>query len=159
MSITITQTINTDAKWAGTTPGSANASIVAYRLYVAAIDGGPGQYRFVDQKDNPGASTITWGTYTLAQLGVPVIRPFYLKVIPVTNKAIADKDAANLVAQATALKVTPSGLPGWTIGQLLEQGVRPILLVGFDPSTGNCYPLNVVADSANGGFKLKTDNT
>lgn len=152
MSITITETVNLNGTWAGTTPAAAGPA--AYRLYAAPIDSGPGQYQFVDQQDNPGSGTVTWGTYNLSRMHVRPLQAFYLKVIPVTNKAIADKDASNLLADSPALKVTPAGVPGWSLGELLEQGVRPILVVGYDPTTKQCYPLNVVADGSN-GYKLK----
>lgn len=150
---TITQTLNADARWSGTIPADALATgITAYRLYCAQNADQPSAYRLVEAKTNPGTGTITFGPYTYAglYLNTPT-RKFFLRVT-----AMRGSQEDDLVGAANpVLSVTPSDIKGWTLEQLLEQDIRPAILVGYDPINKLFYPLNVVSDGGT-GYKLKT---
>ena len=151
----ITQTANANAIWNGTVPADVPADIFGYRLYCAqSVDQKPA-YRFVAQYVNPHAGVVTLGPLTYGALGLQTpTRGFFLKVTKVKGTAFLSGQETELAAETTLI-VAPALFLGWTLGQLLEQDMRPVIVVGLDPVTGMFYPLNVVADGAT-GFKLKT---
>lgn len=150
----ITQTSNANSRWAGTVPGSADLTITAFRLYQAPVDL-IASYQLVKEIPNPGAGAQPFGTlgYSKDLFVVRPTSPFFLKCTQVQNGKETE------LAAEPALRVAPSAIPGWSLGDLMAQGMRPTLVVGFDPVSGMCYPINVVPDVANGGFQLKVDNS
>lgn len=153
---TITQTANANAIWNGTIPADVPADIFGYRLYCSQMLGQQIQsYRFVGQFLNPHAGTVTLGPLTYGALGLQTPnRPFSLRVTKVRGAAFNGGQESELMAEPP-LTVAVSDFKGWTLGQLLEQDARPVIVVGLDPLTGMYYPLNVITDGGT-GFKLKT---
>jgi hypothetical protein len=153
---TITQTANANSIWNGTIPADAvPAGIFGYRLYASQAANQIQAYRFVAQYVNPGVGTVTLGPLTYGALGLQTPnRPFHLKVTKVKGAAFNGGQESELQAEPT-LDVAISPFLGWTLGQLLEQDMRPVILVGLDPITGLFHPLNVITDGGT-GFKLKT---
>jgi hypothetical protein len=92
-------------------------------------------------------------SYSRGLFVVAPTRPFFLKCTQVQNGKETE-----LAAEAS-VKITPTVIQGWSLGDLMAQGMRPTLVVGYDPVSNMYYPLNVVPDVANGGFKLKVDNS
>lgn len=146
---TITQVSNANSLWSGTTPGSADATITKYRLYCACTDQ-PSAYRLVDQKANPGAVPLAWGPYSYGALHLVLpTRPFFLKVV-----GVRDTQELDLTSEPV-LPVTPSAALGYTLGQLLAQGINPSMIVAKDPATGLFFPVAAANDGA-GNFQLST---
>lgn len=153
---TITQTANTDSVWNGTVLFNADPAVTHIVLYAANVDQKPA-YRRVLEIANAGPGPNALGgasgiSYARLFLQTPT-RTFYLRA---TQKRGANGPEDDLVSAANpVLAVTPSAIKGWTLSQLLEQGLRPTIVVGYDPVTGLYFPLNVVSDAGN-GYKLKT---
>lgn len=149
---TITPTLNVDARWSGTTPADALASgITHYRLYCSQNVDQIASYRLVETKPNPGAGTITWGPYRYPDLFMNTpTRKFFLRVVAMRGTQQDDLNGS----ASPALEVTPSPIKGWSLEQLLEQDIRPVIIVGYDPANNMFYPLNVVSDGGT-GYKLK----
>lgn len=96
------------------------------------------------------APNTTFGPYAYGDMHlITPNRPFYVKIVAVRG------NVDDLQKEPTFGPVTPSQFLGWTLAQLLEQDVRPVIVVGLDPITGLFYPLNVITDGGS-GFKLKT---
>jgi hypothetical protein len=111
----------------------------AYRRVTEIVNAGPGPNAFF-------ASPVP---YARLFLQTP-LRTFYLRAVPKRGSQEGDLVAAS----NPPLVVIPTAVPSWTLAQLMEQEMRPIVIVGYDPATGLFHPVNVVADGA-GGFKLK----
>lgn len=148
---TITQTSNENAIWDGTVPFDASADVTGFNLHVAQ-----GVDRFEHYKlvkfiaKGAGPGPVALGPLTYAQLFLPIPhRTFFLKATTVFTTG----KETELEAEPS-LSVAPSSIPGWSLGQLMEQDMRPVVLVGLDPSTGQYHPLTVIPDGVNGGFKL-----
>lgn len=150
---TITQTANLNAVWDGTIPADAlSTGITSYVLYCSQNADTLAAYRRVKEYANPGVGTVTLGplTYPRLFLNTPT-RTFYLRV---TAKKGAQE--VDLISAANpALTVVPTEVLGWTLGQLLEQDLRPSILVGYDPVNKLYYPVNVVASGSGTGYKLE----
>lgn len=150
----ITQTANTNGQWNGTVPFDADPAVSHIVLYAAPVDQ-QAAYRRVVQIVNagPGPNPFFAASAPYARLFLQTpLRPFFLRA---TRKKGASGPEDDLTSAANpVLAVTPTVVPSWTLGQLMEQEMRPIVIVGFDPTTGLYHPVNVVADGA-GGFKLK----
>jgi hypothetical protein len=152
---TITQTANANGAWNGTVPFDADTAVTHIVLYAANIDQASA-YRRVTQIVNagpgPNAFFAAPAPYARLFLQTPA-RPFFLRA---TRRKGANGPEDDLVSALNpVLPVTPSAFLGWTLGQLLEQDMRPMILVGLDPLTGLFHPLNVITDGGT-GFKLKT---
>lgn len=152
---TITQTANANSIWNGTVPFDADPAVTHIVLYAGNVDQKPAYRRVLEiANSGPGPNALGGGSgisYARLFLQTPT-RPFFLRA---TQKRGANGPEDDLVSAANpALAVTPSTIKGWTLGQLLEQDVRPVIVVGYDPISGLYYPLNVVTDGGN-GFKLK----
>jgi len=150
----ITQTVNTNGQWNGTVPFDADPAVTHIVLYAASQDL-QGAYRRVTQIVNAGPGPNLFFTplpapYARLFLQTP-LRPFFLRA---TRKKGANGPEDELfVAANPLLSVVPTVVPSWTLAQLMEQDMRPTVIVGVDPVTGLFHPLNVVADGT--GFKLK----
>lgn len=150
----ITQTSNVNGVWNGTIPGSADATITHFKLYASSTVDQVNNYRLVTQVVNPGAGPITLGPLTYAQLFLQVPnRPFYLKATKVQSGKESDLSNAT---ESPSLLVNPTEVIGWTLAQVLEQGFRPVVIVGYDPVNKLFYPLNVVPSGTGTGYKLET---
>lgn len=151
---TITPTANANAVWNGTIPAAAlSTGITAYVLYCAQGADTQKAYRRVREYANPGVGTVTLGPLTYPQLFlITPTRAFYLRV---TAKRGGMED--DLVSSANpALAVTPSLVKGWSLAQLLEQDVRPTVIVGYDPVNNLYYPVNVIPSGTGTGYMLET---
>jgi len=149
----ITQTSNLASVWNGTIPVVALATgVTHYRLYCAQNADQAQNYRLVKEYVNPGAGNLTLGPLRYPDLFlVTPTRKFYLRAVEVRSGQQSD-----LVGAASpALMVAPSAVKGWSLEQLLEQEVRPVMIVGYDPTNNLFYPVNVVP-SGGGGYKLET---
>lgn len=150
----IIQDTNVNSLWTGHVAATAAlvSGITHYRLYCAQHGDQPKAYRFVSQYANPGGGALALGTISYGALGLQMPnRPFFLKLT--SKMGLPDGQESELAAEPV-LAVVPSAVSGWTLGQLVEQSMRPVIVVGFDPISGLYYPLNVVAEAT--GFKLKT---
>jgi hypothetical protein len=152
----ITQTANANAIWNGTVPqDAAPVGVFGYRLYASQAKNQVRAYRFVAQYVNTFVGPLVLGPLTYGGLGLQTPnRPFHLKVTKVFGSAFNGGKETELEAEPT-LDVAISTFIGWTLGQLIEQDMRPVIVVGLDPLTGLYHPLNVITDGGT-GFKLKT---
>lgn len=151
----ITQTANANGQWNGTVPFDADPLVTHFVLYAANVDQ-KAAYRRVAQIPNAGPGPDPFfvplpAPYARLFLQTP-LRPFYLRAT--TRKGINGPESELVGPSSPALAVVPSVVPSWTLAQLMEQDMRPVVIVGVDPTTGLFHPLNVVADGT--GFKLKT---
>jgi hypothetical protein len=148
----ITQVSNANAIWSGTIPAdAAGTGITSYRLYCAQNAEVKGAYRLVTVVANPGVGVIALGPLRYADLFlITPTRPFYLRAVAM----IGNQEQDLMGAASPALTVTPSTIKGWSLEQLLEQDVRPVMIVGYNVANNTFYPINVVP-GAGGGFKIE----
>lgn len=148
----ITQLTNADSIWTGQWPADALATgITAYRLYCSQNADTKGSYRLVAVYANPGVGNVLSGSLRYADMFlITPTRKFYLRAVAVRGSQEEDP----MGAASPALAVTPSAIKGWSLEQLLEQDVRPVILVGYNVTNNTFYPVNVVP-GAGGGFKLE----
>lgn len=148
----ITETANANSIWNGTIPADPPATgITAYRLYCSQNADTKGSYRLVGVYANPGTGTITLGPLRYPDMFlITPTRPFYLRAVAMRGNQEEDLMGPN----SPALAVNPSTIKGWSLEQLLEQDVRPVLVVGYNVANNMFYPINVVP-GAGGGFKLE----
>lgn len=153
---TITQTVNANGQWNGTVPFDADPTVTHIVLYAANVDQ-LSAYRRVVQIVNAGPGPNPFFTplpapYARLFLQTP-LRSFFLRAARM--KGVAGQQDELISASNPVLSVVPTVVPSWTLAQLMEQEMRPVVIVGVDPVTGLFHPLNVIADGAT-GFKLKT---
>lgn len=148
----ITQVSNVNAIWTGTIPADAPATgITAYRLYCAQNAEVKGAYRLVTVVANPGVGVIALGPLRYPDLFlITPTRSFYLRAVGM----VGNQEQDLMGAASPALTVAPSAIKGWSLEQLLEQDVRPVMIVGYNAANNMFYPINVVP-GAGSGFKLE----
>lgn len=150
---TITQTSNANAVWNGTVPADPDPAVSDFVLYAAQNADIRSSYKRVKVVPNPGAGTATLGPVTYPDLFlITPTRKFFLRVTQIRG----GKEDDLIAGSNPALEVAPSEVVGWSLGQLLEQGLRPVVVVGYDPTTNLYYPLNIAPDPGGEGFILKT---
>jgi len=152
---TITQTSNANSIWNGeiTVTDAPATGITHYVLYASQSTDILSTYRRVRQYVNPGGAALTLGPLKYAELFLQVAsRSFFLRIT--AKRGVSGPEDDLLSAANPSLPVVASTIKGWTLEQLLEQDMRPTIIVGYDPLTAQFHPVNVVADGA-GGFKLK----
>lgn len=149
---TITQVSNANSTWNGTVPFDADPAVTDFKLYAAETDT-RSAYRYVATVSNAGPGPVDLGTYTYGRLFLSITpRVFHLRATSVKGGQESD------ISAEPTLTVAPATSVGWTLGQLLNQGVNPQLIVGQDPTTGNFFPLKVIEASA-GEWVLDTNTT
>jgi hypothetical protein len=152
---TITQTANANSAWNGTVPFDADPAVTHIVLYAANVDQAAAYRRviqIVNAGPGPNAFFAAPSPYARLFLQTP-LRPFFLRAV--RRKGASGQEDDLVSTLNPVLTVAPSAFLGWTLGQLMEQDMRPVIIVGLDPLTGMYHPLNVIADGAT-GFKLKT---
>lgn len=150
---TITQTLNLNAVWNGTIPFDADPAVSDFNLYAAQSVDADQHFRLVKKITNTGPGPIVLGPLNYAQLFlIQPTRKFFLRTTTIRNGHEDD------LAAAPTLLVNPSPTIGWTREQLLENNIRPYLIVGFDQVNNLYYPI-CVEETDPGKFCLATNAT
>ena len=152
---TITETANANAIWNGTVPFDADPDVTGFNLYQTQQGPNAEHFRrvtFVPKGAGPGTTTLGPLTYPRLFVTQPT-RGFKLRATTVrTVGGETDRGSEPI------LEVSASAVIGWSKEQLLEQEMRPIMPVGFDPVNNLFYPI-CVEETSPGKFCLATNAT